>query len=327
MPEWRITRLRGEFAITFEDASGVRRRYRLGTSDAAEAARRAPARYAQLTRPRGTSVADLWSAYTLDMAGRAVVVTMSHTWKALKDRFGQIDGLSVSIADCRAHVSARRAAGISDGTIHTELGHLRMVLLWARKQKLLDVAPEIERPSKPPPKEAWLTRDEITKMVEAANSPHIALAIRLLIGTGARIEAARELTWDRVDLERRMIQLRDPSNRARRKGRATVPINDTLLAALKEARQGALTPFVIEWAGEPVKSIKRGLKAAGTAIGRPDVSPHMLRHSAAVWMAEDGHSMAEIAQFLGHGDERTTARVYARFSPVHLRKLADSLNV
>ena len=102
------------------------------------AGRGAPARYAQLARPRGTSVADLWSAYTLDMAGRAVVVTMSHTWKALKDRFGQIDGPSVSIADCRAHVSARRAAGISDGTIHTELGHLRMVLLWARKQKLLE---------------------------------------------------------------------------------------------------------------------------------------------------------------------------------------------
>src|SRR5690606_16530749 len=127
------------------------------------------------------------------------------------------------------------------------------------------------------------------------------------------------LTWDRVDIERRMIQLRNPFDRDRRKGRATVPVNDTLLTALQEAQRGALTPFVIEWASEPVKSIKRGLKAAGAAAGRPDVSPHMLRHSAAVWMAEGGHSMAEIAQFLGHDDERTTARIYARFSPTHLR--------
>lgn len=36
--------------------------------------------------------------------------------------------------------------------------------------------------------------------------------------------------------------------------------------------------------------------------------------------------MAEIAQFLGHGDERTTARVYARFSSTHLGKLTDSLD-
>jgi site-specific recombinase XerD len=53
----------------------------------------------------------------------------------------------------------------------------------------------------------------------------------------------------------------------------------------------------------------------------------MLRHSAAVWLAEDGHDMHEISQYLGHDDVKTTTRVYARFSPTHLRKLADSLNV
>ena len=63
---------------------------------------------------------------------------------------------------------------------------------------------------------------------------------------------------------------------------------------------------------------KRGLKAAGATIGRRDVSPHMLRHSAAVWLAEDGHGMEEIAEFLGHSDTKVTTRVYARFSPTHL---------
>jgi integrase len=53
----------------------------------------------------------------------------------------------------------------------------------------------------------------------------------------------------------------------------------------------------------------------------------MLRHSAAVWLAEDGHSMEEIGQFLGHKNSRMTANVYARFSPTHLRKLANSLEI
>ncbi|QDZ00796.1 tyrosine-type recombinase/integrase [Nitratireductor mangrovi] len=123
------------------------------------------------------------------------------------------------------------------------------------------------------------------------------------------------------------ITQRDPKDQARRKGRATVPINDGLLEALRNAKEGALTDYVIEWAGKPVRSIRRGLKAAGNAIGRSDVSPHMLRHSAAVWLAEDGHSMDEIAQFLGHGDSKITARVYARFSPTPLRKLASSLEI
>lgn len=327
MSEWRITRLKGEFCVTWDDEQGIRRRYRLGTEDATEANRLAPARYAQLTRPRGKSIEEIWNAYCRDMEGRAVVGTMKHTWKALSERFGAIDADAVTIADCRAHVAERRKAKIKDGTIHTELGHLRMVLLWAEKHKLIDKAPPVERPAKPEPKHEYLTKDEVRSLVDAANAPHVRLAVLLMIGTGARNEAAMQLTWDRVDLERRMIQLRNPFDKSRRKGRATVPMNDTLLAALDTAKKGALTNNVIEWAGEPVKSIKRGLKAAGQTIGRGDVSPHMLRHSAAVWLAEDGHSMDEIAQFLGHDDVKTTTKVYARFSPTHLRKLADSLNI
>lgn len=334
MPEWRLTKLRGEFCVTWVDGEGIRRRYRLGTSDPKEASRLATSRYAELTRPRGTKVKDLWDAYCQDMTGRVVVGTMKYTWKALESRFGGMDASEITIADCRAHTAERRAIrssrhpeGISDGTIHTELGHLRMVLLWAAKHGLIADAPTIERPSKPEPKDAHLSRDEVRALIEAAGTPHTKLAIMLMIGTGARNEAALQLTWDRVDFERRMIQLRNPFDRARRKGRATVPMNDSLYEALKEAHRGALSPYVVEWAGQPVKSLKKGLKSAGKAIGRADVSPHMLRHSAAVWLAEDGHSMHEIAQYLGHDDVKTTTRVYARFSPTHLRKLADSLAV
>ncbi|EXL09598.1 tyrosine-type recombinase/integrase [Aquamicrobium defluvii] len=334
MPEWRLTKLRGEFCVTWVDGEGIRRRYRLGTSDPKEASRLATSRYAELTRPRGTKVKDLWDAYCQDMAGRVVVGTMKYTWKALGDRFGGMEASEITIADCRAHTAERRAVrsnrhpeGISDGTIHTELGHLRMVLLWAAKHGLIAEAPPIERPSKPEPKDAHLSRDEVRALIDAAGTPHIKLAVMLMIGTGARNEAALQLTWDRVDFERRMIQLRNPFDRARRKGRATVPMNDSLYDALVEAHKGALSPYVVEWAGQPVKSLKKGLKSAGKAIGRPDVSPHMLRHSAAVWLAEDGHSMHEIAQYLGHDDVKTTTRVYARFSPTHLRKLADSLAV
>lgn len=326
MPEWRITRLRGEYCVTWDDGE-IRRRYRLGTDDPQEAHRRAASRYADLTRPRGTSVKDLWESYCLDKAGRSVVTTMKYTWKALEPRFGSIEGEAVSTADCRAYTDDRRKASIKDGSIHTELGHLRSVLVWAEKGRLIAHAPHIERPPKPDPKEGYLTRPEVTALLAATNAHHVKLAILLMISTGARNAAALQLTWDRVDFDRRMIQLRNPFDKARRKGRATVPINDSLLAALKEAKTGALSPYVIEWAGGPILSIKKGVKTAGTAIGRPDASPHMLRHSAAVWLAEDGHSMDEIAQFLGHENSRITFKTYARYSPGYLRRLAASLEV
>ncbi|ESY16998.1 site-specific integrase [Mesorhizobium sp. LNJC391B00] len=325
-PEWTITKLRGELCISWYERD-IRRRYRLGTNDPKEAARRAPARYAELTRPKGSTVKDLWAAYCLDKAGRSVVTTMGYTWKALAPFFADKEGEAVTLADCRAYTAARRKDNKKDGSIHTELGHLRSVLVWARKQRLIAFAPDIERPAKPDPKEGYLTRPEITQLLAAANSAHVKLAIQLMIATGARVGAALQLTWDRVDFDRRMIQLRNPFDKAHRKGRATVPIIDGLLAALQEAQEGALTPYVLEWAGDKILSIKKGIKTAGTKIGRPDASPHMLRHSAAVWLVEDGHSMEAVAQFLGHSNTAMTYRVYARYSPEYLRKLTASLEL
>jgi site-specific recombinase XerD len=55
------------------------------------------------------------------------------------------------------------------------------------------------------------------------------------------------------------------------------------------------------------------------------VSPHVLRHSAAVHMAEDDVSMEKIAQFLGHSNVNTTRKIYARFSPSYLKDAAAAL--
>jgi integrase len=99
----------------------------------------------------------------------------------------------------------------------------------------------------------------------------------------------------------------------------------TARAALQEARQGALTPWVIEWAGKPVKSVKRGLRVAAQRAGLEHVSPHDLRRSAAIHMAEDGVPISEISQYLGHSNERITFSTYARFQPDHLRRAASAL--
>jgi len=323
--QYRITRLRGGFAITFTGADGKRDRYSLGTTDPREAEHRAPALYSELTRPKGTTVGAIWQGYTDAMKGRAVVETMRHTFKAVGPRFGPVEAALVTEADCVAHTEARRKAGIKDGTIHTELGHVRMVLLWAEKKGLIDRAPHIPRPSKPAPAERHLTRQEARKVIEAATMPHIRLFAILALTTGGRNAALLGLTWDRCDFDRGLIDLRDPTIKQPHKGRAIMPMNRTIRAALQEARAGALSAFVIEWAGERVASVKRGLAATGIKAGVGKVSPHLFRHSAAVHMAEDGRSMEEIAQFLGHSDVNVTRKVYARFSPDYLRQAAAAL--
>jgi integrase len=324
---YRIGWLNGKCVLVWRDAAGKRKRYSLGTRDPREATRRAPAVYAELTLPLGRSVAELWNAYVADRQGRAILITMTHTWKALLGRFGPMEGDRITIADCRAHIAERRQAGIKDGTLLTELGHLRTVLRWAEKQGLIAKAPHIERPAAPRPREQHLTRDQVRALIQACDLPHLKLFVHLAYATAGRAGALLRLTWDRCDFERGKIDLEDPAIDHPHKGRAIVPMTDALRGALTEARRGALTEFVIEWAGKPVASVKRGIKAAGLRAKIGKATPHMLRHSAAVRMAEDGVPMEEIAQYLGHTNVNVTRRIYARFSADYLRNAARALEL
>ena len=200
MSGYTIGRLRGGPAIVYYEA-GKRHRYALGTADPREAERRAPALYSELSRPKGKGVAELWDAYVLDMQGRAVISTMKHTWKALRGRFGPMSADEITVEDCRAHTAERRKADIKDGTIHTELGHLRMVVLWAAKRDLIPSSLhrtpiEAEAERAPPYPSSKRTP------IELAIMPHVRLFIVLAVGTAARKDALLGLTWDRCDFER-----------------------------------------------------------------------------------------------------------------------------
>lgn len=335
MPDepWSVGRLRGKLALVIWQ-DGQRRRYSLGTDDPVEARRRAPSLYAELMRPKGKTVADLWTGYQAEMQGRAVLVTMAHNWKALRDRFGPIPGDEITIADCRAHVAERRAIctsrhphGISQGTIHTELGHLRMILLWGEKHRLISRASHIERPAKPKAVDRHLTVAQVQRLIEACDAPHLALFVHLAYATAGRAGAILGLRWDRVDFERDKINLEDPDLLMPHKGRAVVPMTRTLKPRLLTAKAGAISPYVVEWAGRRVGSVKKGLAAAAERAGLPHVSPHMLRHSSAVRQAERGVPMEEIASHLGHSDTSITRRVYARFSPEALSRSRDALEL
>ena len=330
MPDYRLVVFRGRWNITFTE-DGRRARYSLGVPGSAalkpDAEREARRFWIERHQGEALTVSDIWNLYGEDRAGRAILDRMEFSWKALAKRFGETAPERDLTKDSRAHTAERRKAGRADGTIWTELNHLRIVLTWAHARGLIAFKPYVELPPKPDPKNRHLTRAEAASLLAAPAAPHIALFIRLALTTAARTQALLDLTWDRVDFERETITLHDASDMTKRKGRATVPMNGTSRAALLAARKGAVSEYVIEWAGRKVGSIKRGVRATVAAAGLEGVSPHVFRHTAAVWMAEDGTPMEEIAQYLGHEDETTTKRIYARFSPTHLRRAASSLEL
>lgn len=325
MHEYRLGRLNGRFVVTWW-ADGTRRRYRLDALTIKDAEREAIDRIRKETiRPESATIATLWQAYRADRAGRPVAATMKYTGITILDHFGALRPDQITTAHCRAYTAARAKAGIKPGSIWTELGHLRTCTAWAVKARLIPAAPHIERPAKPAPKDRYLTHAEIDRLLAADCAPHVRLAIMLMLTTAGRVGAILDLTWDRVDLERGQINLR-VDQEGPRKGRAVVPINATLRAALTAAREAGISDHVVEWSGGRVASIRKGFAAATASAKLESVSPHVLRHTAGVHMAAGGVPMHMISQFMGHSNTAVTERVYARFAPDHMKEAADVLD-
>ncbi len=241
-------------------------------------------------------------------------------WRRLAPYFEHRTPPEITAPACRAYCAARARDGASTGTIWTELTFLRAALRWGQ------AAPPatVELPPKPPPRDLHLTRDQFDRLLDECHAPHLRLFLVLALATAGRRAAILELTWDRVDFERGLIRL--GLGEKRRKGRATVPMTARARAVLEEAWQVRTTPTVIAYGGRSLASVRPALARAAERAGLPWVTPHVMRHTAAVWMAEAGVTMPEIAAFLGHTDSRTTERIYARFTPDYLRRAAQALD-
>ena len=321
-----IGRFRGGYCVYWRDDDGTRRRYQLKARTRTEAEPEALDRYRRETlTTTGKTVADLWAAYIKDLGDRRTATTMRSTGKAVLAHFGAYRPDQIDRDMCRAYADQRTAAGLKQGTVHTELGHLRSTMRFAVKMGWIAKAPDIWRPTKPAPKDRFLTRAEIDRLMTAPVAPHIALAIHLMLSTAGRVGAILDLTWDRVDFERGQINLRLPDSESR-KGRAIVPMNAGLRAALQTARDAALSDYVVEYAGKQVRSIRKGMVSAFDRANIKGATIHTLRHTAAVEMVSNGVSLERVGQFLGHSNVAVTYSVYARFAPDHLRDAADVLD-
>jgi integrase len=249
------------------------------------------------------------------------VETLGFNVAALVRHLGDLKPEQLLPAIIRGYEAKR---GVAPGTILREIGVLRAALAWAVEHDWIPTARKISSPVKTPrPRDRWLTREEARRLIDACHEPHIRAFVTLGFMSAARSGAILEARWEQVDFDRRLI---DYGAGHGNKRRAVVPLNDEVYRALVELRELACTPFVIEYHGKRVLRIRKGFGAACERAGIVDCSPHVMRHSAATWMAMDDIPLREIAKMIGDTEE-TVERVYAKHSPSYLKRAAGALRL
>lgn len=314
MPEYTLTRHRGRWAVTFREGE-QRLRISTGTADRGLAEARACEIWQARTAAPSERIADLWPRYVKDrIADGARADRFKAHWTALSPHFGHRLGTAITREDCRVYADTRREQGYSPSTIKTDLELLRACLRWRYGAE----APRVWIPPASKPRDNWLTKEQARQIVDAAKSPHVRLFVILGLATGARGGAILDLTWDRVDFEHGTIDFRPSGRNQTNKRRTVVPMNSVARAALEEAYTARLSDHVIEYGGKRVASVKKAIERLAAGTGIP-FSPHVLRHTCAVWLAQADVPMQKIAQYLGHTSTRVTEAVYARYSPSFMK--------
>lgn len=320
--QYTVQRFRRGYAVRWTDQAGKSHRYRLESTDRQSAEAEARSRWVGTDRSPWTvgRIAEEYLAAKA-LANIPSLPRRNDAWKAMKDFWNKV--LPEMIDDQMAD-NYRASRKVGDATARYELMMVSTMLRWAVKQNRITSARSIKLPPTPPRKTRHLTRDEFARLFDGFKRPHAQLYALIGVYTMARPSAILDLTWDRVDMQRGLIDFNPPERAQTKKYRPIVPFGLKLRAALEEHYRARTSVYVVEFAGKQVANIKKSFIAASERSS-VHATPYTLRHTGAVWAAEGGVPMPELAQMMGHETDHTTQIHYARFTPGRLLNVAEAI--
>jgi len=166
----------------------------------------------------------------------------------------------------------------------------------------------------------FLGEAEIAALLDGAKAGRHGVRDYLLLLTmyrhGLRVSEAVGLRRDEVDLDRARLWVRRLKNGLS----VEQPIAGDELRALRRylaTRKDALPWLFLSERGQPLtrQSVNYLITAAAIRAGVAPVHPHMLRHSCGFALADRGHDLRLIQDYLGHRDPKHT---------VHYTRIAGS---
>lgn len=335
---WLARRNETYYAFWYDERSRETKRISLRTCDTGEA----EARFAEFllngrdirqNRAKGLTVSQAIDDYLLEHVAKhcADGARQEDAAAHLKAFFGDRLIETVDVPLSQEYAIARSFGIIGGGkrrkiregspaTIRRELNVLVAAANHARWMKRTTAVVQVDLPPErrlgPDDEAPYYTVEELDRIFAAADEigGEIVPFVRLLYYTGARRRSIENLTRDRVKVREKRIILQEPGKRTTKKRQPIVPILkvmapwvDALLLTGGERRLFECSDFY-----RPYVALA---KKAG--IEKERRHPHIMRHTRATHLLQDGKSLYDVARLLGD-TVSTVERVYGHHSADHL---------
>jgi len=159
-------------------------------------------------------------------------------------------------------------------------------------------------------------------VIEPHDKDRVGSVCLFLLSTGARLNEALAARWEHFDLEHRNWTI--PAEHSKSRKIRSIPLNPTAIQLLESlGTRGKYDHPFIGRRGRPMTTIHKVWTRLRADAGLPHLRIHDLRHQYASFLINQGHTLYEVQQILGHSDPSVTQR-YAHLSTRSLQAAANS---
>ncbi|NNK80547.1 MAG: site-specific integrase [Flavobacteriales bacterium] len=226
--------------------------------------------------------------------------------------------------DVRAYLQGLIRQGVSDSLVNQSLNAIKFY--YEKVKGMPGRFYDLERPRKRQALPKVVAAEDIMCMLQnCANLKHKCI-IALLYSAGLRRSELINLRIEDIDSKRMLIRINSAKGRKDRYTILSPMILEMLRSYFKKYRPQTFL-FEGEYGGAySPTSIVKLVRTAGVRAGiQQRVTPHMLRHSFATHLLEQGNDLRQIQILLGHNSTKTT-EIYTHVADSTLKMVKSPLD-